>query len=144
MSQCIMLGNQRALAQLRSDFKIPDRQFWFLKIRTLAQAQDWNALMDFAQEKKSPVGYLPFYNAAKAKGAPNAVLAQFIRRLPDARSRAEMFAAIGLVNEAAEAAAATKDQDLLTKIRDMAGTSVTSLTSNAIEGLRGKFNKTGI
>ena len=40
--------------------------------------------------------------------------------------------------------AATKDQDLLTKIRDMAGTSVTSLTSNAIEGLRGKFNKTGI
>ncbi|QDZ21614.1 vacuolar protein sorting-associated protein [Chloropicon primus] len=139
MSQCIMLGNARALTQLKSDFKITDRQFWFLKIRTLSNAHDWNTLADFAQEKKSPVGYLPFYEAAKEKGAPNAVLATFIRKIGDARSRAEKFAAIGLVNEAAEAAAATKDQDLLTRIRDMAGTSVNSIANNAIGQLRGKF-----
>ena len=42
-----------------------------------------------------------------------------------------------------EAAAATKDQDLLTKIRGMAGTSVNSLASNAIEGIRGKFHGSG-
>ena len=122
MSQCIMLGNNRALTQLKSDFKIPDKQFWYLKIRTLANAGDWTALLDFAQEKKSPVGYLPFYNTAKQKGAPNSVLASFIRSIPDPHSRAEKFAQIGMVNEAAEAAAQTKDQALLTKIRGMAGT----------------------
>ena len=143
MSQCVMLGNARALQQLKSDFKITDKQFWYLRIRTLAQAQDWNALLELANEKKSPVGYLPFYNAARERGAPNSVLAQIIRKISDARSRAEKFAAIGMVNEAAEAAAATKDQDLLTKIRGMAGTSVNSLASNAIEGIRGKFHGSG-
>ena len=102
----------------------------FLKIRTLTNAQDWNALMDFAGEKKSPVGYVPFYDAAKAKGAPNSVLAHLIRKISDPRSRAEKFASIGLVNEAAEAAAATKDADLLTKIRAAAGTAGTTLASN--------------
>ena len=133
MSQCIMLGNNRALTQLKNDFKISDKQFWYLKIRTLANAKDWNALQDFAQEKKSPVGYLPFVSLAKKFGAPNEVQAQFIRRVTDPRVRAEKFAQIGYVNEAAEAAAQTKDQDLLTKIRDMAGTSVTSITSKIMK-----------
>ena len=77
---------------------------------------------------------------AKQKGAPNTVLGQLIHKISDPRSRAEKFAKIGMVNEAAEAAAQTKDQDLLTKIKGIGGIHM----AGTIDHLRGKFSKTGI
>ena len=33
LRQCVRLGNHRAAARLRADFKLSDRRFWWLKVR---------------------------------------------------------------------------------------------------------------
>ena len=35
LAQCVRLGNHRAAARLRADFKVSDRRFWWLKARAL-------------------------------------------------------------------------------------------------------------
>lgn len=35
-------------------------RFWYLKIKALADGDFWEVLRLFANEKKSPVGYVPF------------------------------------------------------------------------------------
>ncbi len=32
LRQCVRLGNHRAAARLRTDFKVSDRRFWWLKV----------------------------------------------------------------------------------------------------------------
>ena len=48
-----------------------------LQLRTLAAAQEWDALEALAQEKRSAIGYLPFITVARAEGAPQPVIARF-------------------------------------------------------------------
>ena len=36
LAQCVRLGNHRAAARLRADFKVSDRRFWWLKARAPA------------------------------------------------------------------------------------------------------------
>ncbi|KAK9907253.1 hypothetical protein WJX75_000093 [Coccomyxa subellipsoidea] len=122
LRQCVRLGNHRAAARLRADFKVSDRRFWWLKLKTLAAAKDWEGLEVFAREKKSPIGIEPFVAAAKQHGAPDATVSRIIARLPDGKRKAEEYAAAGLLQEAAECAARARDSDMLSKLQDMIGT----------------------
>ena len=38
-------------------------RFWYIKIKALADADFWEVLQLFANEKKSPIGYVPFVEA---------------------------------------------------------------------------------
>jgi DNA-directed RNA polymerase subunit F len=75
ISEClfklIKLDQSKRVAKIRSDFKVPDKRFWWLKIKALASVAgihihiyihhlhfiDWMNLEKFAKEKKSPIGY---------------------------------------------------------------------------------------
>lgn len=39
LRQCVRLSNHRAAARVRTDFKISDRRFWWLKVSLILQAQ---------------------------------------------------------------------------------------------------------
>lgn len=41
---------------LRKDFKMSDKKYWFLKINVLAKTADWIELQNFANIRKSPIG----------------------------------------------------------------------------------------
>lgn len=43
--------------KLRSEYKVPDRRYWWLRILSLAALGDWTELDKFAKSKKSPIGY---------------------------------------------------------------------------------------
>lgn len=53
-------GFQKRAERVRVDWKVPDKRWWWLKIRALAGNKDWEALEAFAKSKKSPIGYEPF------------------------------------------------------------------------------------
>ena len=53
----IKLDQSKRVAKIRSDFKVPDKRFWWIKIKALASIADWLNLEKFAKEKKSPIGY---------------------------------------------------------------------------------------
>lgn len=135
LQTAIALGNQKAVAQIRSDFKVSDKRFWWIKVKTLGRARDWDALEAFARERKaSPIGMEPFIQACTSNEAPQHVVAGMIGRLPDLKARAEAYAQVGLIREAAEAAAAAKDADMLSKLKGMVGQS--SPIGLAIDQLR--------
>lgn len=54
---CIMVGQTKRASKLKQDFKIPDKRYWWLKIRALAKMQRWEDLEKFSKAKKSPIGY---------------------------------------------------------------------------------------
>ncbi|CAK9821167.1 Vacuolar protein sorting-associated protein 16 homolog [Anthophora plagiata] len=57
----LLLHNELKLAEkLRSEYRIPDRRYWWLRIQCLAEQGMWNELEKFSKSKKSPIGYEPF------------------------------------------------------------------------------------
>ncbi|KAG2491741.1 hypothetical protein HYH03_009904 [Edaphochlamys debaryana] len=116
--QAIRLGHPRAAAALKKQFGVTERRFAWIKVRTLAEARDWESLEGYASElKRSPIGFEPFVEAAKQWNAPLDYKARLIARLPDSPAKAEEFSALGLAREAAEVAARIKDSDLFTRIQ---------------------------
>lgn len=68
-------------------------RFWYLKLRALTEAKDWEGLDAFAKSKKSPIGYEPFVRhlAEKGYGVQGAL---YVPRC-DAAKRAELYALCG-------------------------------------------------
>lgn len=85
--QLLDLGDLKAADKIKSDFKIPDRRlgsasvlaalivfasftvirYWWLRIQSLADNEDWRELDKFSKVKKSPVGYAPFVDVCLKK-----------------------------------------------------------------------------
>lgn len=53
--------NELKLAdKLHSEFKVPERRYWWARLTILAKQEDWNELEKLSKIKKSPIGYEPF------------------------------------------------------------------------------------
>ncbi|SPP80809.1 vacuolar protein sorting-associated protein 16 homolog [Drosophila guanche] len=60
IEQLLRMGELKEAEKIRSDFKVPDRRFWWQRILNLAEQQKWDELEKFSKNKKSPIGYEPF------------------------------------------------------------------------------------
>ncbi|GBP47948.1 Vacuolar protein sorting-associated protein 16 homolog [Eumeta japonica] len=56
-------GEVKLADKLRSEYKMPDYRYWWLRILTLAEKGDWADLDKFSKSRKSPIGYEPFVDA---------------------------------------------------------------------------------
>ncbi len=77
---CILLGDKNE-TKLKSDFKVPDKRYWWIKISALAKLDRWDKLEKFSKTK-SPVGYRPFVEACMARGN-NIEALKYIPRVTD-------------------------------------------------------------
>ncbi|XP_057532014.1 protein VACUOLELESS1 [Amaranthus tricolor] len=124
---CIVLGNHRAAMKVKTEFKVSEKRWYWLKVFALATIRDWDALEKFSKEKKPPIGYKPFVEAcidAEEKGEA----LKYIPKLTDLGERAEAYARIGMAKEAADAASQAKDSELLGRLR-LSFTQSTAATS---------------
>lgn len=117
LTTCFRLGHARAAASLRKTFSVPEARWYWLKLTALAAAHDWEGLDAFAAERRSPIGWEPFLQAAAQHGAPQEVQMRLIARMPDSTAKAEAYNAINCPREAAAVAAALKDMDLFARIQ---------------------------
>jgi len=117
LQQAIKEGAVQRAMKLKKQFNIPDKRFWHIEVRTLAQAKAWEELSKLTANKKvPPIGFLPFVEACiEMKNLPEA--AKYIARLPEAHEQMEWLCNIGYWKEAAEVAAKEKDADALQVIR---------------------------
>ncbi|XP_065372038.1 vacuolar protein sorting-associated protein 16 homolog [Calliphora vicina] len=60
IEKLLELGELKEAEKIKSDFKVPDRRFWWLRILSLSSKHNWIELEKFAKSKKSPIGYEPF------------------------------------------------------------------------------------
>jgi len=100
---CLVNNHQIFANKLKTDFKVSDKHFWWLKMGSLVRKHDWIGLENFAKEKKSPIGYEPFVRACIDGGAPVRETAKYIARLTDLTARAQFYSEVGMIHEAAEA-----------------------------------------
>ncbi|KAH0652067.1 hypothetical protein KY285_032119 [Solanum tuberosum] len=53
---CIVLGNHRAAMKVKTEFKVSEKRWYWLKVFALATIRDWDALEKFSKEKRPPIG----------------------------------------------------------------------------------------
>ncbi|KPI35492.1 uncharacterized protein AB675_10984 [Cyphellophora attinorum] len=117
----IQSGYGKRAAKLQSDFKVPDKTWWWVRLRALVAARLWGELEEVGKVKKSPIGWEPFYS--EVLGAGNTRLAStFIPKCTNvpASERVEMWVKCGMVVRAGEEALKAKDLNALELLRSKA------------------------
>ncbi|KAJ5898089.1 Vps16 N-terminal [Penicillium tannophilum] len=122
-------GYGKRAHKLQSEFKMPEKTFWWLRLRALVAKRDWGELEEIGRGKKSPIGWEPFYN--EVLGAGNTKLASlFVPKcttLPVAE-RIEMWIKCGMIVKAGEEAQKAKDINTLELLRTKAsGPAITEI-----------------
>ena len=96
---------------LRKGFKMSEKQFYWLKINALAKQADWTELYNFANQKKSVIGYEPFVDCCL--NYKNKYEAQkYLTKVKEENKIAYYFKA-GLIEEAGQLAKLQKNRAAL-------------------------------
>uniref|UniRef100_A0A8C1P4Z9 Vacuolar protein sorting-associated protein 16 homolog n=1 Tax=Cyprinus carpio TaxID=7962 RepID=A0A8C1P4Z9_CYPCA len=114
MTTLLSVGLHKHAEQLYKDFRVPDKRFWWLKLKALAEKEDWEELEKFGKTKKSPIGYLPFvevcikhHNKYEAKKYVSKVT-------PEQKVKAHL--AVGDMEGAAEAAIERRNESEISTV----------------------------
>ncbi|WWC69699.1 uncharacterized protein I206_103642 [Kwoniella pini CBS 10737] len=113
----ILEGFTKRAERVRIDWKVPDKRFWWIKLKALAERKDWEGLESFAKSKKSPIGYEPFVTHLLSLTPPQPThAASFVARC-DPRQRAELYVQCGDWGKAAESAKERNDRGKLDELK---------------------------
>ncbi|PKK73317.1 vacuolar protein sorting-associated protein 16 [Rhizophagus irregularis] len=113
--KCITTNNPNKANKLKSDFKIPDKRFWWIKLKALVEMRDWPELERLSKSKKSPIGYEPFVEEC-IKAIQHKEAIKYITKC-DPAVRPGLFIKIGDFKAAGQEALALKDIQLLREIQ---------------------------
>ncbi|XP_076673507.1 vacuolar protein sorting 16 [Andrena cerasifolii] len=108
----LLLHNELKLAEkLRSEYRISDRRYWWLRIQCLAEQSMWSDLEKFSKSKKSPIGYEPFIDQClqyKEEGEAK----KYLPKVKD-ELKVKYLVILKMLNEAVEVAVEQKDSAAL-------------------------------
>ncbi|KAI2637508.1 vacuolar protein sorting-associated protein [Xylaria nigripes] len=130
----IHLGYSNKAKRIQSEFKVPEKVVWWIRLRALVAKRDWNEIEEIAKNRKSPIGWEPFYNLILQAG--NARLAAtFIPKCSNLEPGAAitMYEKCGMRIKAAEEAVKVRDADAWMHLLEAAGR--TSTEGREIERL---------
>ncbi|GAA5978072.1 hypothetical protein JCM11641_006619 [Rhodosporidiobolus odoratus] len=90
---CIVNGLEKTAEKVKSDFKVPDKRYWYIHLRSLILLRSWDNLSQFASRKRSPIGYEPFVSELIKAGAHREAV-KYVERC-EGRNRVELFVRCG-------------------------------------------------
>lgn len=53
----IIEGHYKRAQKVMSEFKVPEKTFWWVRLRALVKRRDWNEIEELGKLKKSPIGW---------------------------------------------------------------------------------------
>ncbi|XP_054746626.1 vacuolar protein sorting-associated protein 16 homolog isoform X2 [Anastrepha obliqua] len=116
----LQIGELKEAEKIKSDFKVPDKRFWWLRIITMSEKYKWDDLEKFAKSKKSPIGYEPFVEVCLKQN--NLLEARkYIMKCRDDR-KAHWYLRAELLDEATDSAFEQRDMNILYAIQNKAST----------------------
>ncbi|KAJ5690020.1 hypothetical protein N7462_004412 [Penicillium macrosclerotiorum] len=130
-------GYGKRAQKMQAEFKMPEKTYWWLRLRALVAKRDWGELEEIGKVKKSPIGWEPFYN--EVLGAGNTKLASvFVPKCTNlsAASRIDMWVKCGMIVKAGEEAQKAKDISTLEILRTKASGSAITEIERMINQLR--------
>ncbi|ELU17286.1 hypothetical protein CAPTEDRAFT_168734 [Capitella teleta] len=114
MRKLIAEGNTKVVEQMRKEFKVPDRRFWWLKVIAFSESGDFIELEKFSKSKKSPIGYEPFVEECMKQGNQTEAQKYLTRVSPE--HRVQCYVRVGHLDQAAEIAFQQQSEDDLNYI----------------------------
>uniref|UniRef100_A0A667ZND7 Vacuolar protein sorting-associated protein 16 homolog n=1 Tax=Myripristis murdjan TaxID=586833 RepID=A0A667ZND7_9TELE len=102
MEALLALGLHKQAEQLYRDFRVPDKRYWWLKLKSLAEKEEWEELEKFSKSKKSPIGYLPFVEVCMKRHNKHEAKKYVSKVPPEQKVKAHL--AVGDLEGAADAA----------------------------------------
>lgn len=60
IKQLLNIGDIKQADKMKSEYKVQDRRYWWIRIQVYADHFQWDELEKFSKSKKSPIGYEPF------------------------------------------------------------------------------------
>ncbi|KAK8249181.1 vacuolar protein sorting-associated protein [Phyllosticta capitalensis] len=114
----VRAGHMKRAAKVQSEFKVPDRTFWWLRLRGLVSARNWHELEELSKARKSAIGWEPFFNECLAAGSTRTA-ALFVPKCTALapQERVEMYVKCGLLVRAGEEALKAKDMNALAELK---------------------------
>lgn len=104
----LLLNNMLKLAdKLKSEYRIPDRRYWWLRIQCLAEQGMWSELEKLSKSKKSPIGYEPFIDQCLMFNEEREAK-KYLPRVRD-ELKVKYLVKLKMLNEATEVAIEQKD-----------------------------------
>ncbi|KAK4048038.1 Vacuolar protein sorting-associated protein 16 [Microbotryomycetes sp. JL201] len=119
---CIVNGQHKKADKLRSDFKVSDKRFWYIKMKALVSLRDWESLELFARSKKSPIGFEPWVEHLIATGHHRQAV-NFIGRC-EPKNRVELYVQTGEWNLAGQECVRKGERGKLLELKSRAPNSV--------------------
>ncbi|TDG96018.1 hypothetical protein EPR50_G00235110 [Perca flavescens] len=114
MEALLALGLHKQAEQLYRDFRVPDKRFWWLKLKSLAEKEEWEELEKFSRSKKSPIGYLAFVEICMKSNNKHEAKKYVSKVTPEQRVKAHL--AVGDLEGAADAAIERKSDSELAAV----------------------------
>ncbi|KAI0918848.1 hypothetical protein AcV7_006962 [Taiwanofungus camphoratus] len=90
---CLTNGMSKRADKLKSDFKVPDKRFWYVKLQALTAVRDFEGLEAFARSRRSPIGYEAFVRHLIDKGYLKEAVSYVVRC--DAHKRVDLYVECG-------------------------------------------------
>ncbi|XP_024121224.1 vacuolar protein sorting-associated protein 16 homolog isoform X1 [Oryzias melastigma] len=121
METLLSLGLHKQAEQLYRDFKVPDKRYWWLKLKSLAEKEEWEELEKFSKSKKSPIGYLAFVETCIKYNNRYEAKKYISKVTPEQKVKAHL--AVGDLEGAAEAAIEHKSESEIALVLSRCSTS---------------------
>ncbi|KAH3699992.1 hypothetical protein DPMN_074955 [Dreissena polymorpha] len=106
--------NHKMAEQLRKEFKVPEKRYWWLRVDALAQSADWVELDKFSKSKKPLLGMEAFVDACMKYDAKMEARKYIPRVSPE--KKVYCLIKTGLLREAAEVAFENRSEEELNKV----------------------------
>lgn len=108
-------------ATFSKKFKVPDKRFYRVKIKALAETRQWDALQKFSHEKKNPpCGFKAFAIACLEQGEKQQAEA-YTARITSVDEKFETLVHLEMYGDALQLAIKLKDPEKLTSVRNLCG-----------------------
>ncbi|UNI16382.1 Vacuolar protein sorting-associated protein 16 [Purpureocillium takamizusanense] len=118
----IRLGYNSQAKKIQNDFKVPEKVAWWIRLRALVAKREWNEIEDTSKQRKSPIGWEPFFNLTLQAGNPR-LAAVFIPKCTglEPGETIIMYEKCGMRVRAAEEAVRLRDQGAWQRLLEAAG-----------------------
>ncbi|KAK8123458.1 hypothetical protein PG999_003376 [Apiospora kogelbergensis] len=118
----IRLGYHNKAKKIQSEFKVPEKVAWWIRLRALVAKRDWNEVEEISKSRKSPIGWEPFFNQTLQAGNQR-LAAVFIPKCTNLEQGAAvtMYEKCGMRVKAAEEAIKIRDAEAWVRLLEAAG-----------------------
>ncbi|VBB86617.1 Putative vacuolar protein sorting-associated protein 16 VPS16 [Podospora comata] len=122
MFKLYRLGYSGRAKKIQGEFKVPERVAWWVRLQALVAKRDWNEIEEISKQRKSPIGWGPFFNQCLQAGNPR-LAAVFVPKCTGLEQGATitMYEKCGMRVRAAEEAVKLKDGDAWLRLLEAAG-----------------------